>query len=88
MEEYVIEDIGEGKVALYFFNDGNIIGVPELVVSRNEAFMEYNVVGEFINGELNVYPQDEWDEDLGFVYVNDEYEDELSDYIMEDEDDD
>ena len=58
---FVIEDIGENKVAMYEMHGREPIRVPELVMSRQEALSLYDVRGEIIAGNLNLFDDEEDD---------------------------
>ena len=76
---FVIEDIGDNKVALFELHGKEPIRVPELVMGRQEAFSLYDVKGEIVAGNLTLF-DDEGDED--------EKPDEIMDYMGIEEDED
>jgi len=74
--KYVVEDIGEGRVAVYEFFDDTYTETP-IVMSRREAYMEFDVVGELVDGEVSLFSPSDEDEDLDLVYYGvDEDDDE------------
>lgn len=78
--KFVIEDIGDNKVSLYELNGKEYLAVPELVMSRIEAFSQYDIGGEIINGELKLFLE-EYDKD------EEDTDEEILDYMGVEEDD-
>jgi len=69
MEEVILETIYDDVVSVipYDIDNKMIIGSSIEIIKREDARKKYEIVGEFIDGEIRIYT-DEEDEDYSEFY--------------------